>query len=217
VVNEHADRADEANTLNAARSNKFIFQRFPKQWLALIALLVIGLIMLEKSPTVTIEPLRADPTRFPYAFMTEIETIEYDPTGKLRYKLNTPAARYFQADPMQPGPQDYTIIDQPRIVIFSANDTAPWHLSAERGQSDANGQQVRLTTDVRAEQDSARHGLMSVTTSELLINPALQYAETDKPVNMRAQQSHIETIGMRAYLSEDRIELLSSVRGSYAP
>lgn len=217
MVDEHIDRTVEADKLDKVRSNKLIFQRFPKQWLALIALLVVGLIMLEKSPTAIIEKVSTEPTDFPYAFMTEIETIEYDTTGKLHYKLNTPAARYFQLDPVQAGPQDYTVIDQPRIVIFSANDTAPWHISAERGHSDANGQQVRLTTDVKAEQVSGRHGLMSVTTSELLINPALQYAETDKPVNMRAQQSHIETVGMRAYLSEDRIELLSNVRGSYAP
>jgi lipopolysaccharide export system protein LptC len=191
--------------------------RIPKQWLALIALLVMGLLLLEKSPTVLIDPESTEPSHFPYAYMTGIETIEYDTAGQLRYKMTTPSARYFQLDLAAPGPQDYTLIDHPRILFYSEGEASPWYLSAAKGHSDANGQRVRLITDVEAQQQSQRHGLIQVTTSELLVQPARQYAETDKAVKMRARQSEIETLGMRAYLDEDRIELLSQVRGTYAP
>jgi lipopolysaccharide export system protein LptC len=192
--------------------------RIPKQWLALIALLVLGLLFLEKSPTVLLDPvMETEPSEFPYAYMTDIETIEFDTGGEMRYKMTTPAARYFQLDPTTPGPNDYTLIDHPHILFYAEGDTSPWYLSAVKGHTDASGQRVRLTTNVEAQQDSKRHGVIRVTTSELLVHPAQQYAETDKAVKMRARQSEIETEGMRAYLNEDRIELLSQVRGTYAP
>jgi lipopolysaccharide export system protein LptC len=191
--------------------------RLPKQWLALIALLVMGLLLLEKSPTVLLDPVDTESSEFPYAYMTNIETTEFDTSGEMRYKLTTPAARFYQLDPTTPGPQDYTLIDHPRILFYAEGDTSPWYLSAVKGRTDASGERVHLSTDVEAQQDSKRHGLIRVTTSELLVHPAQQYAETDKAVKMRARQNEIETQGMRAYLDEDRIELLSQVRGTYAP
>lgn len=192
--------------------------RIRLQWLAPVVLLVFAFILLEKSPKGLIDTKPAAvKTTFPYAYMTDIETLEYDTEGKLRYKLETPAARYYQSDPTQPGPQDYTFIEQPRIIFYAADNTVPWHMSAAEGLTDANGRDVRLKTDVIAEQQSTAQGLIQVTTSELRINILEQYAETDKAVKMRAQQNQIETVGMRAFLNEDRIELLSEVRGVYAP
>ena len=191
--------------------------RIRLQWLAPIVLLVLAFILLEKSPKGLIAVAPAQPGDFPYAYMTDIETLEYDAEGKLVYKLETPAAKYFQRDANQPGAEDYTLIEQPRIIFYAANNATPWHMSAAEGFSDANGYEVRLKTDVVAEQKSSAQGPIEVTTSELRINTLLQYAETDKAVKMRAQQNQIETVGMRAFLNEDRIELLSEVRGVYAP
>lgn len=192
--------------------------RIRLQWLAPIVLLVLAFILLEKSPKgLVVDLTRAQPDDFPYAYMTNIETLEYDVEGKLVYKLETPAAKYFQRDASQPGAADYTLIEQPRIIFYAANNTTPWHMSAAEGFSDANGHEVRLKTDVVAEQKSSAQGPIQVTTSELRVNTLLQYAETDKAVKMRAQQNQIETVGMRAFLNEDRIELLSEVRGVYAP
>lgn len=188
------------------------------QWLVPISVLIGAAILWEKSPTELITPnLSLNSKEFPYAFMTDIETFEYNDEGKLRFALRTPAANYYQLDPSAPSDQDYTLIEQPNIVFYSLKDTAPWHLSAAQGRSDAKGEDVRLTTEVVAEQQSTTQGLIQVTTSELHINIQQQYAETDKAVKMRAQQGQIETVGMRAFLNEDRIELLAEVRGTYVP
>lgn len=191
--------------------------RIPLQWLAPIALLVVILLLWEKTPTGLIMPTAPEADNFPYAYMTSIETLEYDSGGKLRFKMSTPEARYFQLDTSKPSPEDYTLIEQPDIIFFSARDASPWHLRADQGRSNANGHEVVLTHNVSAEQQSSEQGLIQVTTSELHINTESQYAETDKAVKMRAQQSQIETVGMRAFMNEDRIELLSEVRGTYAP
>lgn len=191
--------------------------RIPLPWLAIIALLVLAFILWEKSPSVLSTPAPTEASEFPYAFMTDIETLEYDEEGKLRYRMVTLAAKHFQANLNQASPKDYTLIEEPRLAFFSENDTAPWHLSAMEGRSDNNGQQIMLRTDVVAEQISTSQGLIRASTSELYVKIGEQYAETDKAVKMRAQQGEIETVGMQAFLNEDRIELLSHVRGTYAP
>lgn len=191
--------------------------RIPLPWLASVVALVLAFILWDKSSTGMLIPETPEVSEFPYAYMTAIETLEYDAEGKLRYQVSTRTARHFQLNPNQAGPQDYSLFDEPRLVFYSDSDTAPWYLSATLGRSNANGEEIRLIDNVEARQDSSRHGVIEVTTSELLVKPVLQYAETDKAVNMRAQQSQIETVGMHAFLNEDRIEFLSQVRGVYAP
>lgn len=191
--------------------------RIPLPWLAIIALLAAAFILWEKSPNVLITPAAVQTSEFPYAFMTDIETLEYDSDGQLRYRMVTLAAKHYQTDLNQASAQDYTLIEQPRLAFYAENSSTPWLLSAMQGRSDNNGERFTLNTDVVAEQHSTSQGLVQVTTSELLVKITEQYAETDKAVNMRAQQGEIETVGMQAFLSEDRIELLSQVRGTYAP
>jgi lipopolysaccharide export system protein LptC len=191
--------------------------RIPLPWLAIIALLVLAFILWEKSPSVLTTPPQTEAGEFPYAFMTDIETLEYDNEGKLRYRMITLAAKHYQTDLNKAGPKDYTLIEEPQLAFYSENDSAPWHLSAMEGRSDNNGERITLRTNVLAEQQSTSQGLIQATTSKLSIKIAEQYAETDKAVKMRAQQGEIETVGMQAFLNEDRIELLSQVRGTYAP
>lgn len=190
--------------------------RIPLPWLV-VSLLVIALVAFwDKSPNDLLneEPVRA--SNFPQAYMTDIELREYDTGGQLRNIMTTQAAEYFQVDPAAQSAQDYTLIDQPRMIFNSTTGGAPWSLTAEQGRIGQDGI-ATLTTDVRVYQESAKQGLIEILTSELLIKTAEQYAETDKAVNMRAQQGHLDTIGMKAFLSEDRIELLSQVRGTYEP
>jgi lipopolysaccharide export system protein LptC len=190
--------------------------RIPLPWLV-VSLLVIALVAFwDKSPNDLLneEPDRA--SNFPQAYMTDIELREYDTEGQLRNIMTTQAAEYFQVDPARQSTQDYTLIDRPRMIFNSTAGNAPWSVTAQQGRIGQDGVAM-LTTDVRVYQDSPKQGLIEILTSELLIKTAEQYAETDKAVKMRAQQGHLDTIGMKAFLSEDRIELLSQVRGTYEP
>ena len=191
--------------------------RIPLPWVV-VSLLVIGLVAFwDKSPT---ELLGEDIVRnanFPQAYMTDIELREYDADGNLRNILTTDTAEHFQINPNRPGPNDYTMLTQPRMLFSENADIAPWHLTANEGKIDQNGQLVTLFNDVRVYQQSPEEGLLELLTSELRIKASQQYAETDKAVKMRAQQGHLDTLGMKAYLGEDRIELLSRVRGTYEP
>lgn len=191
--------------------------RIPLPWVV-ISLLVIGLVAFwDKSPNELLGEDVIRSTNFPQAYMTDIKLREYDAQGNLRNILTTATAEHFQINPARPSPQDYTMLFQPRMLFSDTADIAPWHLTAEEGRIDQNGQLVTLFNNVRVYQESSAEGLLELLTSELRIKASQQYAETDKAVKMRAQQGHLDTLGMKAYLGEDRIELLSQVRGTYEP
>jgi Uncharacterized protein conserved in bacteria len=191
--------------------------RIPLPWVV-IALLVIGLVAFwDKSPNELLGEDIVRSANFPQAYMTSIKLREYDAEGNLRSILTTDTAEHFQVNPLRPGPKDYTMLAQPRMLFSNTADVAPWHLTAEEGRIDQNGQLITLFTNVRVFQESEQEGLLELLTSELRIKASQQYAETDKAVKMRAQQGHLDTLGMKAYLGEDRIELLSRVRGTYEP
>lgn len=191
--------------------------RIPLPWVVL-SLVIIGLIAFwGKSPGDLLGDGIERTATFPHAYMTDIKLREYDTSGNLRNILTTETAEHFQINPNQPGIHDYTLLKQPRMIFSDAADVAPWNLTANDGRIDQNGQLVTLLNDVRVYQQSSDEGLLELLTSELRIKASQQYAETDKAVKMRAQQGHLDTLGMKAYLGEDRIELLSQVRGTYEP
>lgn len=192
--------------------------RIPLPWLTLIVATLLFFVLREKSPTELLSPtINEEVVRFPHAYMIDIDTEDFDQDGKLISRMSTPAAQHFQINPDAPGPEDHTIFTQPKMFFFSERDATPWRLSAAEGHSDANGNVITLTNNVRIEQQDADSSSFLVTTSLLTIRPLDQFAETDKAVKMRAPQGVVETIGMQAWLNEDRIELLSKVRGTYAP
>lgn len=185
-------------------------------WIFISLAAVAAVAFWNKSPSDLLDNTLAKATNFPQAYMTDIEIREHDLSGKLRNTLITRSAEYYQFDSKGPSSADYTLLEQPNLVVTGAG-SAPWVVTADQGRIDQNGQRVTLTDNVRAAQQSAEQGLIELLTSELRIKTAEQYAETDKAVKMRAQQGHLDTIGMKAFLSEDRIELLSQVRGTYEP
>ena len=66
----------------------------------------------------------------------------------------------------------------------------------------------RLATD--------RRDTLELTTSELRVVPAKQYAETDQAVTVVTDLGITRAIGMQADLQQRRLQLLAQVRGDYA-
>jgi len=154
---------------------------------------------------------------FPYTFITSVETREYNAQGLLQYQLNTPLVTHFQVNPDAPGEQDYTLFDTPRLRFQDNPDEAPWHLSAHLGRSSLNGKLLFLNQDVLIQQETASQGLIQIETTELLVKPAEQYAETDKAVKMRSAKGQVDAVGMTALMRDSRVQLQSDVRAIYEP
>ncbi|UZJ44820.1 LPS export ABC transporter periplasmic protein LptC [Marinimicrobium sp. C6131] len=188
--------------------------KHPLTWVGLFLLIALVAVW-DYSPE---DLLRAPPetqARFPQAFMIASETRRYDPEGQLQYRMLSARADHFQHLPNRSSPRDYSLIQAPDVTVFG-EDALPWQLTARLGRSDATGETLVFTGDVRAWQQNA-NGITDITTPELQVEPNRQFAQTDKAVTMRSPQGRHDAVGMRADLAEDHIELLSEVRGTYEP
>lgn len=158
-----------------------------------------------------------DPSGFPQTYMKQVQTREFDVAGQLHFELTTPQVAHFQPDIEGPSPQDYTLIDAPKMVFYSTQDGTPWRLSATHGRSESNNELIRLLGDVVIQQNSPSQGLVRITTDELNVRAREQFAETDKAVKMRSAKGQIDALGMDADLAQSRLQLKSQVKAVYDP
>jgi len=188
-----------------------------KHFITLFALLVLagGFMLWEFSPEDLLrdpEPVRAD---FPQAFVLGSRSRVFDEQGHLRYLLVTDEVNHYQYHANRASDRDYTWVEKPDITLLDP-EKPPWYLSAERGRSNLREDSMTLIDQVRLWQEAER-GLVEMTSPEITLWPERQFAKTDKPVKMRAPGGEQEAVGLEANLDENRIQLLSQVRGTYAP
>ncbi|MEZ5583556.1 MAG: LPS export ABC transporter periplasmic protein LptC [Candidatus Competibacteraceae bacterium] len=116
-----------------------------------------------------------------------------------------------------PDPQG-TRVEQPTFEIFGDEQQREWLIHAERGWITADNQTIRLEDAVNlnrmADDDKPP---LSISTRQVTIYPERAELQTDAPVLAEMPNGVISAIGLRAYWHEERMELLSDVRGSYVP
>ena len=140
----------------------------------------------------------------PDAYMERFVTVEMDDAGKPKRRL--------EADHMAFHPDETTELSNPYYVLYLA-EGEPWHVRSERGRVSADGDVVLLLGRVdiwRNDGSGARD--LDVRTEDLKVLPESGYGETGKPATIRTPTSTSKGVGMRAWLDERRIELLSEVR-----
>ena len=145
-----------------------------------------------------------NPPYAPDAYMERFVTVEMDGTGRPKRRL--------EADYMSYHADETVELTNPHYVLFRS-EGEPWHVRSERGRVSADGAVVKLLGNVdiwRNDASGARS--LDIRTEHLTVTPAAEYGETGEKVTIRTP-AHISTgVGMRAYLDETRIELLSQVR-----
>ncbi len=110
-----------------------------------------------------------------------------------------------------------TEFSAPQFTFYGRND-GPWQVSAERGWVGAKQKFVVLRDHVLVENPQATPAkVMRMTTSELQVLPDDKFAQTGQPVILQSQNSLTHAVGMRLYLNKELLQLLSKVKGSYAP
>ena len=140
----------------------------------------------------------------PDAYMERFVTVEMDDEGKPKRRL--------EADYMAFHPDETTELSNPYYVLYPA-DGEPWHVRSERGRISADGNVVTLLGRVdiwRNDGSGARD--LDIRTGNLKVLSGSAYGETGEPVTIRTPTSTSQGVGMRAWLDERRIELLSEVR-----
>ncbi|HQU14943.1 MAG: LPS export ABC transporter periplasmic protein LptC [Chromatiales bacterium 21-64-14] len=131
------------------------------------------------------------------------------PDGAVQYRLQSPSLVHY------PDP-DRSDLTKPRLRWYPQPGAIPWKVHAERGQVLAAGDEVRLLGTVHI--DRAAEGTrraVTIQTRDLQVWPHREVAETADLVTMRSAGATISGVGMRAYLKDGRVLLLSRVRGTY--
>lgn len=154
--------------------------------------------------------IREDATHTPDFYMENFTTTTMGPDGAPTRRISAEYMAHF-ADT---GSSEFT---RPYMVLY-ADSGPPWQVRSERGWASARDDVMLLLGQVHIWRDSAAgERLVDIHTRDLRVLPATDYGETDQPVLIR--RGHVESrgLGMRAYLEDDRLELLSKVRTVYDP
>lgn len=195
---------------------KKIFNYIPLPWL-LVFLLALVFFGFSLSPNPEMEKkINEDTSGFPQFFMKNVSTSEFDISGKLRYQLSTPTIAHYQLLMNNPGENDYTLIDRPSLIFYQ-DEQQPWTITAMQGRSEQNGNLIKLLNQVVLSQQSESQGLITIMTDELRAKPVEQFVETDKAVKIRAEQTQIDAIGLKANLATSQLQLNSQVEAVYEP
>jgi LPS export ABC transporter protein LptC len=93
-----------------------------------------------------------------------------------------------------------------------------WHLTSDRGQVRADGDDVQLMGNVRVTGPAPGTGeALSLVTDNMRINTPTEFIETHAPVKLRWSGHEIDAMGMQADLKAGRLRLESDVNGHFAP
>ena len=153
----------------------------------------------------------------------DAEIIETGYDGRERYRLNAKVIRQQSESGVivleslemnyQPGAQARV----PGEARPAALAQESWHLTSDRGQVRADGDDVQLTGNVRVTGSTPGSGApLVLTTSELRINTPTEFIETDAPVKISWSGHELDARGLSADLKAGTLRLKSDVHGQFS-
>lgn len=147
----------------------------------------------------------------PDYYLRDFTVDRSDASGRWDYRIRAESMLHF------PDSESWTV-DRPRLSFFG-EDGVTWLAQAESGRVWADGEEAELLGEVILERPPGpERGPLTLITRDLYLRPGEHYAETRAPVLVRqAEQGELRGVGARAYLDEERYELLSQVKGNYVP
>jgi lipopolysaccharide export system protein LptC len=111
--------------------------------------------------------------------------------------------------------QDLVKLDKVNFKLFQASQ-ATWTVSANHGEVENREGIIHLKDKVVLHRPKSKTDeAITLTTPELHIFSKQDLAETQSKVQIKSGNNQIDAVGMRLYLDEGRMELLSSIRTRY--
>jgi lipopolysaccharide export system protein LptC len=141
------------------------------------------------------------------SYATNAHTVQYLPDGSMQYDMTADRVEHLKAS-------EITHVTKPVMDVYRGT-TFPWHVVSERAEVNPDGTQVELIDAVRLNRTDQQNRVTVITTSRAMVFPQKQYAETDQDVRIEGAGGVTTAKGMKAYLNDSKIHLLSTVRGQY--
>ena len=140
-------------------------------------------------------------------YATNAYSIQYLPDGKVQYELTSDKVEHLKV-------AEVSLLTNPDLNLYRGTEF-PWHVTSKRGEVNPDGTEVELIDSVRVARTDAQNRDTIITSSRMTVFPQKQYAQTEQDVRIDGAGGVSTGKGMKAYLKESRIHLLSNVRGQY--
>ncbi|GGO82864.1 lipopolysaccharide export system protein LptC [Marinobacterium nitratireducens] len=141
-------------------------------------------------------------------YLRDARIQQFDADGRLHQQLQSPELEHYP----EPG---LLQASEPRIELARKGSEGRISIEAAEGMLMDSNERVDLSGDVRLHDETADGPGLRLETSSLTLLPQQQYAETDARVRILAPGGETRGRGMKAYLEERKVELLSEVEGRY--
>jgi lipopolysaccharide export system protein LptC len=147
---------------------------------------------------------------YPDYYMENFTTLTMNLDGTPKNRLNAVYMAHY--------PDDNTSeLHKPELEIFRV-DGPPIFVSADTGWVTSNNDVILLNGNVYLYQNDEFGDLkVELIAEDARVLVDQKYAETDKAATLITKRSVTNSIGMRAYLQEQRMEFLSNVQTTIEP
>ena len=147
---------------------------------------------------------------YPDYYMENFTTLTMNQDGTPKNRLNAVYMAHY--------PDDNTSeLHQPELEIFRV-DRPPVFVSADNGWVTSNNDVILLSGNVYLHQNDELGDLkVELIAEDARVLVDQKYAETDNAATLITKRSVTNSIGMRAYLQEQRMEFLSNVQTTIEP
>lgn len=175
----------------------------------LVGLAVASSVWLASLGTVTTEAKRFE-GRAPDLTMKGFEVTSMGEDGTPLHKLSAAYLAHFVDTETKE-------LTRPHLIVYREGGE-PWHVASERGWVSADNDVLMLLgkVDIWRNRPDGKPEI-HIETEDLKMLPGEEYAETELPVSISTPESLTRGTGMRAYLGESRVQLLSNVRTKIEP
>jgi lipopolysaccharide export system protein LptC len=196
----------------------------PLAYLAILAVIAVAYFIGRSGRTDSAADDVASTTPDPGYAARDAEVIETGYDGRERYRLNAKLIRQQTENgeiELESLEMNYHPGAQARL-----GETAPgpepaadevWHLTSDRGQVRADGDDVQLSGNVRVTGPAPGGGEpLTLSTSHLSMNTPTQFIETDAPVSIVLTGKTLTATGLEADLKQGNLRLKSDIHGKFS-
>jgi lipopolysaccharide export system protein LptC len=160
--------------------------------------------LVEPEKSKVAKTLRHDPDYF----MENFTVTSMNEAGRPHYLMEAQYMAHFPDD-------DTTRFVKPHLIVFQ-EDVAPWTVDSEHALATTGGKEVHLMGEVIMQRpDTPAQAGLKLTTKDMLVRPDDEYAETKQPVTIVDESGTVNAVGMQVYMQDEKLLLLSRVRGVY--
>jgi len=142
-------------------------------------------------------------------YMKQAVLVRIGETGQVLLRMETDEATQITEN---------GIIELNRVRIgYNPQTEIPWDLRADKGHILPERNIIQLTGDVVAETRGEIQSPVRISTDFLELNTDTYIADTDRDVAIDYTNNTVFATGFRAYLKEERLQLMSNVHGTFIP